>query len=75
MAEADERGPWYFGVICEDCSGFIPLSRDPSEGRPGSRYAGAGTVIATCMTCGHRGRYAVVRIERRRAEGRRAGGT
>jgi RNase P subunit RPR2 len=71
VPEADAKRPWYFGVICERCSSFIPVSRDPSEGRPGARFAGSGTIIATCTICGHRGRYAVARIEQRRAEPRR----
>jgi RNase P subunit RPR2 len=70
VSDLDER-PWYFGVICEQCSSFVSLGRDPSEGRPGARYATAGTIIATCTSCGHRGRYAVARVEQRRAEGRR----
>jgi hypothetical protein len=70
MTDLDGR-PWYFGVVCEQCSGFVPLGRDPSQGRPGARYAAAGTIIATCTQCGHRGRYAVARVEQRRAEARR----
>ena len=71
MSNDVQQGPWHFGVICERCSAFISVGRDPSEGRPGARYAGAGTVIATCVTCGHRGRYPVARVEQRRAEPRR----
>ena len=72
MADPEGGRPWYFGVICERCAAFVPVARDPSGGRPGARYAGSGTVIATCTTCGNRGRYAVARVEQRRAEGRRA---
>ena len=68
MPDAEPPHPWYFGVACDRCSTFIAVGRDPSEGRPGSRYAGSGTIIVTCTTCGNRGRYAVARTEQRRAE-------
>jgi RNase P subunit RPR2 len=70
VPDDSQQGPWYFGVTCENCGWFIAVGRDPSEGRPGARYAGAGTVIATCTSCGHRGRYAVAKVEQRRAERR-----
>jgi len=70
VADPDQRA-WYFGIVCEQCAAFVAVGRDPYEGRPGARYAGSGTVIATCTTCGHRGRYAVARVEQRRAETRR----
>ena len=73
MAEADPepQRPWYFGVICEQCGLFLPVGRDPSDGRAGARFAGSGTIIAACTSCGHRGRYSVNRISQRRAEPRR----
>jgi RNase P subunit RPR2 len=75
VAEADPQAeperPWYFGVACERCSYFLPVSRDPSDGHTGARFAHSGTIIATCSSCGHRGRYAVNRISQRRAEPKR----
>jgi len=71
VPESDEHRPWYFGVICERCAAFIPMSRDPSDGRPGARYAASGTIIAVCTSCGSRGRFPVARVEQRRAEPRR----
>jgi len=69
---ADESGktPWYFGVFCEQCAAFIPVRRDDTDGWPGARLATSGTIIAVCHTCRHRGRYAVNRVEQRRAEPR-----
>jgi RNase P subunit RPR2 len=72
VAPADREQHWYFGVICERCATFIPIARDPSDGRPGARFAGSGTVIVTCATCGERGRYQANRVEQRRSEGRRS---
>jgi RNase P subunit RPR2 len=71
VVDAEQQRPWYFGVICDRCSNFIAVGRDPSDGRPGARFAGSGTIIATCSACGNRGRYAAIRVEQRRAEPRR----
>jgi RNase P subunit RPR2 len=71
VAEPAQR-PWYFGAFCEACGAFLPVGRDESGGRPGERFSGGGTVILTCSTCGHHGRYAASRLEQRRAEPRRA---
>ena len=70
MADNSGRTPWYFGVFCEQCTAFIPVRRDDSNGRPGARLASSGTIIAVCHSCSHRGRYAVNRVEQRRAEPR-----
>jgi hypothetical protein len=59
---------WYFGVFCDRCSTFVPVRRDDSAGRPGAKLASSGTIIATCTTCGYRGRYGVSRVEQRRSE-------
>lgn len=70
MSDDPSRAPWYFGVFCEHCLSFIPVRRDDSGGRAGVKLAASGTIIATCHACGHRGRYAVNRVEQRRAEPR-----
>jgi RNase P subunit RPR2 len=68
VSDSDPHRPWYFGVVCDRCSAFIAVGRDPSDGRPGARFAGSGTIIATCTACGTHGRYSVARVEQRRAE-------
>ena len=73
MVDSGTDRPWYFGVTCEGCLTFIPVTRDPSDGRPGARYAGSGTVIATCAVCGTRGRYPAARLEQRRTASRKSG--
>jgi RNase P subunit RPR2 len=70
VADDSARGQWYFGVLCEQCSTFLPVRRDESGGRPGAKLAASGTIIATCHACGRRGRYGVNRLEQRRTEPR-----
>ena len=71
MLDGEPQRPWYFGLSCDHCGRFLPVGRDPSNGRAGARFAGSGTIIAVCSSCGHRGRYSVNRVSQRRAEPRK----
>jgi hypothetical protein len=46
-------GQWYYVITCSHCSADTPVCMDPSSGKLGNVFEGAGTLRSTCWKCGH----------------------
>jgi hypothetical protein len=63
---------WWFGALCEQCGNFVPVARDPSDGKAGEHVGPSGTVILQCRNCGRRASYRTFDLVQRRTDRREA---